>query len=89
MLKNPPAKAGDRHGLNPWVGKIPGSRKWHPTPVFLPEKFHGQRRLAGYSPWGRKESDTTEHAAHYTHSDKNSVSSEICVSPYLIMGVQR
>ena len=31
------------------------------TPVFLPQKFHGQRNLAGYSPEGRKESDTTEH----------------------------
>ena len=31
-----------------------------PTPVFLLGEFHGQRRLAGYSPWGRKESDMTE-----------------------------
>ena len=31
-----------------------------PTPVFLPGEFHGQKRLAGYSPWGRKELDTTE-----------------------------
>ena len=31
--------------------------------VFLPEKFHGQRSLAGYSPWGREESNMTEHAA--------------------------
>ena len=42
------------------VGKIPWSRKWQPTSVFLPGKFHGQRSLAGYSPWGRKESDLTE-----------------------------
>ena len=35
-------------------------RKWQPTPVFLPGEFHGQRSLADYSPWGRKESDTTE-----------------------------
>ena len=35
-------------------------RKWHPTPVLLPGKSHGQRSLVGYSPWGRKESDTTE-----------------------------
>ena len=46
----------------PWVGKIPWSRKWQPTPVFLPGEFHGQRSLVGYSPWGCKESDTTEHA---------------------------
>ena len=46
---------------NPWVGRIPRSRKWHPTPVFLPEKFRGQRRLVGYRPWGCKESDISEH----------------------------
>ena len=34
-------------------------RKWQPTPVFLPGKSHGQRRLAGYSPWSCKEMDTT------------------------------
>ena len=38
--------------LNPRVGKIYWSSKWQPTPVFLPKKFHGQRSLAGYSPWG-------------------------------------
>ena len=42
------------------VGKIPWRRKWQPTPVFLPGKSHGQRSLVDYSPWGRKESDTTE-----------------------------
>ena len=31
-----------------------------PTPVFMPGEFHGQRSLAGYSPWGHKESDMTE-----------------------------
>jgi hypothetical protein len=35
-------------------------RKWQPTVVFLVGKSHAQRRLAGYSPWGQKESDTTE-----------------------------
>ena len=35
-------------------------RQWHPTPVLLPGKSHGWRSLVGYSPWGRKESDTTE-----------------------------
>ena len=39
-----------RHGFSPWVGKIPWRRKWLPIPVFLPEKYHGQRSLAGYSP---------------------------------------
>ena len=49
-----------RCGFDPWVGKIPWRRKWHPTPVFLPGKFYGQRNLEGYSPWGQKESDMTE-----------------------------
>ena len=35
-------------------------RQWHPTPVLLPGKSHGRRSLAGCSPWGREESDTTE-----------------------------
>ena len=35
-------------------------RQWHPTPVFLPGKSHGQRSLVGCSPWGCEESDTTE-----------------------------
>ena len=34
--------------------------KWQPTPVFLPGKSHGQESLAGYSPWGHKELETTE-----------------------------
>ena len=53
------------------LGSVPGSgrpppnqrRKWQPTPVFLPGEF-----LAGYSPWGRKESDTTEQLTQYTRS---------------------
>ena len=40
--------------------EIPWRRKWQSTPVLLPGKSHGQRSLVGYSPWGRKESDTTE-----------------------------
>ena len=48
-----------------WVGKIPWRRKWQPTPVLLPEKSHGRKSLAGYSPWGRKELDTTERL-HFT-----------------------
>ena len=59
VVKNPPANAR-RHGFDPWVGKIPGRRKWQPSPVFLPGESPGQRSLAGCSPWGRKESDTTE-----------------------------
>ena len=44
-----------RHGFNhPWVQKIPWRKKWQPTRVFLPGKSHGQRKLAGGSPWGHK-----------------------------------
>ena len=46
--------------FDPWVGKIPWKREWQPTSVFLPGKSLGQRSLVGYSPWGPKESDTTD-----------------------------
>ena len=46
--------------FDPWVRKIPWTRKWQPTPVCLPGDSHGQRSLEGYSPWGCKESDMTE-----------------------------
>ena len=49
-----------RHEFGPWVRKIPWRKKWQPTSVLLPGKFHGQRSLVGYSPWGGKELDTTE-----------------------------
>ena len=66
---------GKSHGRRSWWGAVHGvtksrtwlsdftfthwRKKWQPTPVFLPGEFHGQRSLAGYSPCGRKESDTT------------------------------
>ena len=49
------------------VGKIPWRRKWQPTPVFLPGESHGQSSLVGCSPWGRKESDTTERLHFHFH----------------------
>ena len=49
-----------RHVFDPWVGKIPWSRKWQPTPTFLPGKFHGQRGLADYCPWGFKSQTLTK-----------------------------
>ena len=48
--------------FDPWVGRIPWRRKWQSTLVFLPGKSYGQRILAGYSPWGCKESDMTENS---------------------------
>ena len=47
-------------GLIPGLGLSPGGRKWQPTPVFFPGESDGQRSLAGYSPEGHKESDTTD-----------------------------
>ena len=55
-----------RRRFDPWVEKIPWRRPRQPTPVFLPGKSHGQRSLAGSSPWGRKESDRTELMGTYT-----------------------
>ena len=53
--------------FDPWVpGKIPWRTAWQPTPMFLPREFHGQRSLAGYSPWSHKESDTTEQLSMHT-----------------------
>ena len=49
-----------RPGFDFWVGNIPWRREWQPTPVFLTGKSHGQRSLAGHSPWNPKELDTTE-----------------------------
>ena len=46
--------------FHPWAGKVPWRRKWQPTPVFLPGKYHGQRGLAGCSRWGLKEMDLTK-----------------------------
>ena len=56
-----------RPGFDPWVRKILWRRKWHPIPVLLPGKSHVQRSVAGYSPWGRKESDTTEWLHFHFH----------------------
>ena len=49
-----------RPSVRLWVRKVPRRREWQPTPVFLPGEFHGQSSLMGYSPGGRKNSDTTE-----------------------------
>ena len=46
--------------FSPLVGEDPLEKRMATTPVFLPGEFHGQRSLVGYSPWGHKESETTE-----------------------------
>ena len=49
-------------------GKSPGSGKWQPTPESLPKEFHGQKSPVGYSSWGHKDSDRTEHVHAHTHT---------------------
>ena len=64
-----------RHEFDPWVERTPWRKKWQPTLVFLPGEFHGQRSLVGNSPWGRRESDTTEQLWSTQHSTVYRVSS--------------
>ena len=65
VVKSLPANTEDVR--DPWIRKIPWRRALQPPPVFLPGESHGQRSLAGYSPWRRQEWDTTEHIIH-THT---------------------
>ena len=58
MVKNLPAMQETQ--VQSLGREVPWRREWLPIPVFLPEEFHGQRSLAGYRPWGHKESDTAE-----------------------------
>ena len=69
VVKCPPAmqETCKRCRFDSWLRKIPWRRKWQPTPVFLPGKSQGQKSLVGYSPWGRKELDTTEDI--HTHTN--------------------
>ena len=85
MVKNPPADIGDARdtGSDPCVGKIPWSKKWYPATVFLPRKFHGQRSLAGYSPWDHRESDKTEQLG--THNGNNYQAVELFISGLFFM----
>ena len=83
VLKNPPVNAGDvrDEGLIPGLGGFPWRRTWQPTPVFFPGESHGQKSLVGYSPWGRKESDTAEVTWHAC-----MLSDHICASTLLADG---
>ena len=65
-----------RCGFNPWVRKIPWRRKWQPTPVFWPGKSHGQRSLAGCSPWGLRvrHNLVTKQHPNYTNISNNNYS---------------
>ena len=73
VVKNPPANAEDVKdtGSIPGLGRFPSRRQWQSTPVFLPGESRGQRNLAGYRPWDRKELDTTEAAERACSVVKN------------------
>ena len=58
-------RRGKRHGFNPWVGKIPQSKKQQPIPVFLPGKFHGQRSLGSMGSMG---SQRVRHDSTHKHT---------------------
>ena len=62
-----------------------GRRKWQPTPVLSPGKFHGWRRLVGYSPWGCKELDITEQLHSLYHQGSSWLSCHKQASPTLFL----
>ena len=62
-----------RRRFESWVRKVPWRRKWQPPPVFLPGESHGRRSLAGYSPRGRKESNTTERLSAHPHASPQNI----------------
>ena len=61
------ARSAEDPGSIPGLGRSPGEGNGKTSPVFLPREFHGQWSLAGYRPWGHKESDMTEQLS-VTHS---------------------
>ena len=65
-------------------------RQWHPTPVLLPGKSHGQRGLVGYSPWGREESDTNErlHFIFHFHALEKEMATLSSVLAWRILGTE-
>ena len=63
MVKNPPAM----QDLIPRLGRSPGEGDGYGLQLILPGESHEQRSLAGYSPWGRKESDKTEQLSTHAH----------------------
>ena len=69
MVKLPPAKEGDGRdvGSIPGSGRSSGEGNGNPLQYSCLEESHGQRSLVGYSPWGRKESDTIERLHSLTH----------------------
>ena len=71
-----------RRGFYPRSGRFPWSRKWQPTPVFLPEKSYGQRSRVGYSPWGCKGRHDRVHP--HAHREPRSVTAWVSVMAGLV-----
>ena len=71
--KNPPAVQ------ETWVRKMPWRKEWLPTPVSVPAESPGQRSLEGHSPWGLKESYTTEQLTHI-HTASNIIYKSECIN---------
>ena len=85
VVKNPPSM--QETGFDQRVGKIPWSRVWQPTPVFLPGKSHGQRSLVGCGPWRRKELDTTEATCLFIWLYTTEVTEHTFVISLVILGL--
>ena len=83
LTSEPPGKQYGRPRFNPWVWKIPKRRERLPTPVFWPGKFHGL-----YSPWGGKESDTTEQPSLLLSMVSPTVWWAACPKPQLQRGAE-
>ena len=76
MGKETACNAGDDRDMQliTGSGRFPWRKAWQPTPVLLLGESHGQRRLEGYSPWGCKESDTTDTTEHSTAYGSDTIS---------------
>ena len=72
-----------------WHQAISRRRQWHPTPVLLPGKSRGWRSLVGCSPWGRRESDTTErlHFPFHFHALEKEMGTHSSVLAWRIPGM--
>ena len=75
-------------GVRSWGWEDPWRKEWQPIPGFLPGEFHGQRSLASYSPWGRKESDTTEWLTHTYRIRQREIMLLICIQSMQISSIR-
>ena len=73
-----------RHEFDPWSRKISWRRKWQSTPVFLPGKSHGQRKLVGYSPSGYKRATKQQQSFKELTGSNSSLFPSTCFLVYSI-----